>query len=233
VRTAKLCLLVLSSLSIVIFPAVALANNTTVNGVCIQQPTCGGPNVLEPGETAVGDIIGSFTFANGDTFGFLGAFDNAESSDGLNVSVSHYLNVFFVGNNGGPAVGNDLMDLQFVQGFDVNGKRGSFGYGESGSGAGTYGTNSTLQLFANMNGVSLGTSPLYRLPSFFDYRSGETEIDNIVNPLIFTEDIDINIGKGTLPGASLDIGTPEPASLVLLSTGLMGAFGGLKRKLKV
>lgn len=228
-RTRRLCLLALFSLSLLLTPHLSLANTTSVNGTCIQG-NCSMPDVLQPGGQATGFIAGSFTFANGDTFGFLGDFTNTESSDGLSISASHFMDVYFVGNNGGPAAGNDLIDLKLVQGYHVNTSGGMFGYRIDGSGGGQFGPNSTIQSSADINGVSIGTSPLFPLSEPFDWSSGFTQVKNIVNPLYLTTEYKINIGEGTLPGAFIDINSPEPGSVLLFSTALLGAVGSLRKK---
>ena len=228
-RNGPLCLLALLSFLLIMAPGV-MANTTSVNGSCIQG-TCGDPDVIFPGGDATGPINRQYTFADGDTFNFDGMYFNSESSNGLMISSTHFMHVTFVGNNGGAAVGNDLIDLQLVQGYHINTSSGSFAYSMYGFPKGGFANNSTIQSFANINGVDLQTSPVYSLSQDFFFLSDNTTIKNIVNPLIFTVDYQINIGKGTLPGASIDIDTPEPASFVLLSTGLIGVIGSLKKRL--
>lgn len=229
-RTSRLCLLALFSFALLITPCLSLANTTSVNGTCFQG-TCGNPDVLLPGQNVSGLVTGTFTFADGDSFGFTGAYANSEGADGLSVSMGHDMTIVFLGHNGGPSVSNDLLDLQFTQGFQVNFQSGVFSAAMFGSTSGTFGNNSTIQQLASVNGTTITMSPIFPLPGSFNYSSGGTEVDNISNPLILAFDYQMEIGEGTLPGATIYLDeTPEPGSVFLFSTALLGAVGSLRKK---
>ncbi len=231
VHTGRLYLVAFFSLCLLITPYLALANTTSVNGTCFQG-TCGNPDVLQPGQEVSGPVTGIFTFADGDSFGFTGAYDNSEAAGGNSVSMSHEMAIMFLGNNGGPSVSNDLMDLQFAQGFHTNFQNGTFAAGMFGSTIGTFGSNSSIQQSGSIDGTPFVTSPMFPLPGSFNYSSGDIQVNNYNNdPLILTFDYQIDIGAGTMPGATIYLDeTPEPGSVLLFSTALLGAVGGLRKK---
>ena len=230
-RTGRLYLVAFFSLCLLIMPHLALANTTSVNGTCFQG-TCGNPDVLQPGQETTGQVTGIFTFANGDSFSFNGAYDNSEAAGGNSVSMSHDMAIVFLGNNGGASVGNDLMDLEFVQGFHTNFQSGNFSANMFGSTSGVFGSNSSIQQSGSIDGASFVTSPLFALPGSFNYSSGSIGVSNFNNdPLILAFDYQIDVGQGTMPGATVYLDeTPEPRTVLLFSTALLGAVGSLRKR---
>jgi hypothetical protein len=209
------------------------ANTVSVNGTCLQG-TCGSPDVLLPGQSTSGTFAGNYTFGNGDAYSVTGSWNNSESSDGLSIGIDPVATITFLGSSsGGPAVGNDFMDMLFVQGYQVNFTSGVFSDGVFGYTTGSFATGSTLQFLANINGTPLSGSGVFALPGIFTYFNPSNPVNGITNPLLLTFEYQVNFGAGTLPGATvyIDQAVPEPSTLVLLASGLVGGLAALRRKL--
>jgi hypothetical protein len=228
-RRVVVCLAAL--LSIATLPA--LANTVSVNGVCLQG-TCGSPDVLLPGQSTAGTFAGNYTFGNGDGYSITGSWNNSESSDGLSIGIDPIATITFLGSSsGGPAVGNDFLDLLFVQGYQVNFSSGVFSDGVFGYTTGSFGSGSNLQFLANINGTPLSGSGVIALPAIFTYFNPNNPVSGITNPLLLTFEYQTNFGAGTIPGTVvyIDQVVPEPSSLVLLASGLLGGLAAIRRKL--
>jgi hypothetical protein len=225
--------LIVLSVCLFTFSFQAFANTVSVNGTCLQG-TCASPDVLLPGQSTAGTFAGSFTFGNGDAYSITGSWNNSETSDGLTIGIDPIASIKFLGSSaGGPAVGNDFMDMLFVQGYQVNFNSGVFGAGLFGATIGSFGSGSTITFLANINGTPLAGSGPLALPGSFVFFNGSNSVGGITNPLLLTFEYQVNFGAGTLPGATvyIDQSVPEPSSLVLLASGLVGALA-LRRKMK-
>jgi hypothetical protein len=208
------------------------ANTVSVNGTCLQG-TCGSPDVLLPGQSTAGTFAGFYTFGNGDTYGITGSWNNSESSDGLGIGIDPIATITFLGSSsGGPAVGNDFMDMLFVQGYQVNFTSGVFGAGLFGFTTGSFGGGSTIQFLANINSMPLSGSGVFALPSTFSFFNGSNSLSGITNPLFLTFEYQVNFGAGTLPGATvyIDQSAPEPSTLILLASGLMSGLAVARKR---
>lgn len=208
------------------------ANTVSVNGTCLQG-TCASPDVLLPGQSTAGTFAASYTFGNGDAYSITGSWNNSESSDGLGIGIDPIATIKFLGNGNGPSVGNDFMDMLFVQGYQVNFTSGVFGAGLFGFATGGLGGGSTIQFLANINGTPLAGSGVFALPSTFSFFNGSNSVSGITNPLILTFEYQVNFGAGTLPGATvyIDQSVPEPGSLVQLASGLLTGLAAIRKRL--
>jgi hypothetical protein len=225
--------LIVLSACLFTFSFQALANTVSVNGTCLQG-TCASPGVLLPGQSTAGTFAGSLTFGNGDAYSITGSWNNSETSDGLGISIDPVATIKFLGSSGGgPAVGNDFMDMLFVQGYQVNFTSGVFGAGLFGTTTGSFGSGSTITFLANINGTPLAGSGPLALPGNFVFFNGSNSVGGITNPLLLTFEYQVNFGAGTLPGAAvyIDQALPEPSSLMLLASGLVAGLAALRRKM--
>jgi hypothetical protein len=228
-RRVVVCLVAL--LLIATLPA--FANTVSVNGTCLQG-TCASPDVLLPGQFTSGTFAASYTFGNGDAYSITGSWNNSVSSDGLTIGIDPIATIKFLGSSGGgPAVGNDFMDMLFVQGYQVNFSSGVFGAGVFGSAIGSFGSGSALQFLANINGTPLSGSGAFSLPGTFTFFNGSNSVGGIANPLLLTFEYQVNFGAGTVPGATvyIDQAVPEPSSLMLLTSGLLGGLAVLRKRM--
>lgn len=162
-----------------------------------------------------------------------GSWNNSISSDGLTIGIDPIAAVTFLGSgSGGPSVGTDFMDMPFMQGYQVNFTSGVFSDGVFGMTTGSFGSGSTLQFLANINGTPLSGSGVIPLPGSYSYFNPNNPVSGITNPLILTFEYQITFGAGTLPGATvyIDQVVPEPSSLILLASGLVGGVSAVRRK---
>jgi PEP-CTERM motif len=231
VSMRRLFLVLFASLLVAALPA--FANTVSVNGVCLQG-TCGSPDILLPGQTTAGTFSGGYTFGNGDMYSITGSWDNYLTSDGLGIEIFPKATVTFLGSStGGPAVGTDFMDMPFVQGYQVAFSSGVFSDGIFGTTTGSFGAGSMITFLANINGTPLSGSGPLALPGNFYYYNPNNPVNGISNPLILTFEYQINFGQGTLPGATvyIDEAVPEPSSLALFASGLIGGLAAIRKKL--
>lgn len=141
-----------------------------------------------------------YTFGNGDAYSITGSWNNSESSDGLSIGIDPVATIKFLGSaGGGPAVGNDFMDMLFVQGYQVNFSSGVFSDGVFGFATGSFGSGSTLQFLANINGTPLSGSAVFSLPGTFTYFNPTNPVSGITNPLLLTFEYQVNFGSRNAP----------------------------------
>ena len=210
----------------------AAANTVSINGVCVQG-ACASPDVLLPGQTTAGTFSTLYTFGNGDEYSINGSWSNYLTSDGLTVEIYPKATVTFLGSStGGPTVGNDFMDMPFVQGYQVAFTSGVFGAGLFGTTTGSFGSGSTITFLANANGTALQGSGALALPGNFYFYNPSNPVSPITNPLLITFDYQMNFGTGTSPGATvyIDETVPEPSSLLLLASGVISGLAAIRRK---
>jgi hypothetical protein len=219
-NTRKFAIALLAVAALVLLTASgAWAETVSANGTCIFG-TCGSPDTINPGQTLFNSYSGSFTLGNGDSFFITGTFLGQENSIGNGILFFPIFKVTYTG--AGPSQ-TDSFQVAVQQFYNTILTSGTFNEGVFGGFSGNVGAGSSVSytnFLSGNEGPPLG--PFFSPSNFVDNQLFSTS----VNPLLLDEmDYNLTFAAGSASGSTIFIDqfpTPEPASLLLLGTGLLG-----------
>ncbi|HEY6290027.1 MAG TPA: PEP-CTERM sorting domain-containing protein [Terriglobia bacterium] len=222
--------LLLGSLTVVIASS-GFATTISANGTC-EVGDCIHPGILGVGQATSGTASFTYTFADTDHYDIVVVF-SASDSGGTSFSISTAGLATYEGNAHGTASGTDVLAIDFSQFYQSFITSGTFHESISGTFGGELadGSNATFQLF--QGGYPMPLLGPFFPPNPFSASASGFQVTGLHNPLNTTAVFTETFASGSVAGADMNLGgvvTPEPCSLLLFATGLIGLAGTRRRQ---
>jgi hypothetical protein len=218
----------------------ATAEAIRVNGTC-EVGNCSNPGILNVGGSLSSPFDFTYSFANTDSYRLEGTvFADQQPGEDI-LGVTNFI-VTYLGNNSGTASDNDVLTSEFLQEYPRHGA-GTESYFETLDG--TLGPDLGL---ASSAGATFGENghltpplgPVSSPPADFDVsKSGTIYVPAELPELDYAYTLDF--GQGSSPGSSITLypttspvnpaPVPEPNTIILLGTGLLGCSEAIRRKI--
>jgi hypothetical protein len=219
----------------------AKAEAIRVNGTC-EVGNCSNPGILNAGGSLNSPFDFTYSFANTDAYRLEGTVVAYQRPDLNELDVMDFV-VTYLGNSFGTASDNDVLTSEFLQEYPRHGA-GTESYFENLYG--TFGPGLGLASSASATSGESGhvlpsLGPVSSPPDDFDVsKSGTIYLPAELPELDYA--YTLNFGLGSIPGSSITLypsttppvnpaPVPEPNTMILLETGLLGCAGAIRRRL--